>query len=64
MLSFFSSGSKKVQQELSKPGMVERYLTAEKAAKVRQTFAILHSMTEVSYNIIVCVVSHDVNNAS
>ena len=33
------SGTKKVQQVLTQPGVVERYLTAEAAQRVRRTFA-------------------------
>jgi len=47
MIMFFP-GTKKVQQELSRPGVVERYLSPEKAAQVRSTFVGLYSLKNVS----------------
>lgn len=47
-------GSKKIQQELCRPGVVERYLAPDKAAKVRQTFLEMLSMDEVeSFGLLV-----------
>lgn len=44
------AGTKKVQQELSRPGMLEKLLPAhpEAIARIRATFAGLYSLDEVS----------------
>lgn len=44
------AGTKKVQQELSQPGMLERLLPgrAEAVARIRATFAGLYSLDMVS----------------
>ena len=42
-------GTKKVQQVLAKPGMVEKFIDDQDAAKrIRRTFAALYSLDPVS----------------
>lgn len=43
----FALGSKKVQQELSRPGALEKYLTDEECELVRLTYLPQISLSEV-----------------
>ncbi|XP_014680525.1 PREDICTED: glutathione synthetase-like isoform X2 [Priapulus caudatus] len=43
-IQYHLAGTKKVQQVLSKPGMLERFLDAEESALVRKTFVGLYSL--------------------
>lgn len=40
------AGAKKIQEILGKPGMLERFLSAEKAAGIRSSFAGMYSLDE------------------
>uniref|UniRef100_A0A7S2RJR4 Glutathione synthetase n=1 Tax=Rhizochromulina marina TaxID=1034831 RepID=A0A7S2RJR4_9STRA len=44
-LAYHLAGTKKVQQQLAQPGEVERFLTADEASAVRESFAALHPMS-------------------
>lgn len=47
-LSYHLAGTKKVQQALARPGVVERYAPAEAATALRQAFAGLYSLEDVT----------------
>ena len=48
-VNFHLAGTKKIQQELSKPGVLEKYLTDEVAiAKIRSTFVHQYDLGLVS----------------
>ena len=46
---FVSVGSKKIQQDLARPGAVEHFLNAEKSKHIRNSFVGLYSLKEVNY---------------
>ena len=47
--AYHLAGTKKVQQVLAQPGVVEKYLSdTQEAARIRDTFANLYSMDMVS----------------
>ena len=46
-LTYVLAGTKRVQQVLARPGVMEKWLTDEECSKIRKTFIGLHSFSEV-----------------
>lgn len=49
-IHYHLTGTKKVQQELAKPGMLEKYLPSDKVELVKEIFTGLYSLERVRFS--------------